>query len=71
LDLTRISNGSSVPQLNKKDLYPLRIYMPPTSEQERFKNIFLGIMKNKKRMENFLGFPFFESLAQRAFRGDL
>ena len=35
-DLTSISSGSAVPQLNKGDLAPLKITVPPLAIQERF-----------------------------------
>lgn len=38
-DLMLISNGSTVPQLNKKDLAPLKIPLPPLSEQKRIADI--------------------------------
>ncbi|MGW4365298.1 restriction endonuclease subunit S [Nocardia takedensis] len=36
LDLSRLATGSSVPQLNKKDLAPLSIPLPPPDRQRRF-----------------------------------
>ncbi|MEU6440488.1 restriction endonuclease subunit S [Streptomyces sp. NPDC047046] len=35
VDLKRLTSGSSVPQLNKKDLSPLVIPLPPLQEQKR------------------------------------
>lgn len=35
-DLSTITSGSAVPQLNKGDLSPLRIVVPPLDQQERF-----------------------------------
>jgi type I restriction enzyme S subunit len=35
-DLTSISSGSAVPQLNKGDLAPLKITVPPLAMQDRF-----------------------------------
>ena len=34
-DLTQITSGSAVPQLNKQDLLPLQIPLPPLEEQHR------------------------------------
>jgi type I restriction enzyme S subunit len=38
-DLTRIASGSSVPQLNKQDLAPLRIAIPPLDVQGEFSEL--------------------------------
>lgn len=35
-DLSTITSGSAVPQLNKGDLAPLRIVVPPADQQDRF-----------------------------------
>lgn len=35
-DLSTITSGSAVPQLNKGDLAPLRIVVPPRDQQDRF-----------------------------------
>lgn len=35
-DLSTITSGSAVPQLNKGDLSPLRIVVPPVDQQDRF-----------------------------------
>lgn len=37
LDLSSITNGSSVPQLNKQDLSPLEIVLPPVETQVKYK----------------------------------
>lgn len=36
IDLGKLDNGSSVPQLNNKDIAPLKILLPPLSLQEQF-----------------------------------
>lgn len=38
-DLTSITSGSAVPQLNKGDLAPLRITVPPLAMQDRFVDV--------------------------------
>ncbi|MBL8315468.1 MAG: restriction endonuclease subunit S [Rubrivivax sp.] len=38
-DLSTITSGSAVPQLNKGDLAPLRIVVPPVEQQDRFAEI--------------------------------
>lgn len=35
-DLSTITSGSAIPQLNKGDLAPLRIVVPPMAQQDRF-----------------------------------
>ncbi|OZQ73872.1 restriction endonuclease subunit S [Paenibacillus odorifer] len=35
LDLGKLSTGTSIPQINNKDLYPLLIPLPPLEEQKR------------------------------------
>lgn len=39
LDLSSITSGSSVPQLNKQDLSPLRLIAPPMQIQEKYKEL--------------------------------
>jgi type I restriction enzyme, S subunit len=39
LDLSLITSGSSVPQLNKQDLSPLRLAVPPMQTQEKYKEL--------------------------------
>lgn len=71
LDLESIQSGSSVPQLNKKDLAPLRIAMPPISEQERYGTLIDGIDKSRSLMAACVvqTEALNSSLQQRAFRG--
>ena len=40
IDLSLLSSGSSVPQLNRKDLYPLNIKVPYPQEQIRIVSVF-------------------------------
>ncbi len=35
LDLWKLNSGTSVPQINNKDIYPLSIHLPPLAEQHR------------------------------------
>ena len=35
LDLWRLNSGTSVPQINNKDIYPLSVLLPPLAEQHR------------------------------------
>lgn len=73
LDLQTIQSGSSVPQLNKKDLAPLKIKLPQIEEQIKYAQLVDGIDKSRSRMiEQSLWFDsLFASLQQRAFRGEL
>ena len=73
LDLTSISSGSSVPQLNKKDLEPLKIVIPSLKQLEMFELIAMQIAdtRQKTRSELSTASSLFASLSQRAFRGEL
>lgn len=73
LDLESIQSGSSVPQLNKKDLAPLRITVPPKGDQERYGDLVCSIDTSRARMATELVHleDLFSSLQQRAFRGEL
>ena len=39
LDLSSITSGSSVPQLNKQDMSPLRLVAPPVQIQEKYNKL--------------------------------
>jgi type I restriction enzyme S subunit len=43
LDLSSITSGSSVPQLNKRDLSPLKVVLPPMETQSKYKEIALRV----------------------------
>ena len=34
-DLWQLNSGTSVPQINNKDIYPLHVPLPPLAEQKR------------------------------------
>jgi type I restriction enzyme S subunit len=73
LDLASITSGSSVPQLNKRDLDPLLIALPPLSLQHEFSSRFRGVERTsqlQKRAAVELD-ALFASLQHRAFRGEL
>ncbi len=56
-DLTSITSGSAVPQLNKGDLQPLKIIVPPLSMQDRFVSIAKHvdhILENQKLQQKTL-----------------
>ena len=72
-DLLEIASGSSVPQLNKKDLKDLKIVTPPMKLQHDFLEIITkldaNIASQNKSIENAQAL--FTTLQQRAFRGEL
>ena len=72
-DLATITSGSSVPQLNKQDLAPLRIPLPPLSEQERFGRFAGSAKLIRERLDARLGGleRLFATVSARAFAGDL
>ena len=72
-NLTDIASGSSVPQLNKQDLAPLEIALPPLIEQMEYANrmkalatVRDGIVRAFECDEQL-----FSALQHRAFRGEL
>ncbi|WP_430512069.1 hypothetical protein [Pannonibacter phragmitetus] len=73
LDLTSISSGSSVPQLNKQDLAPLVVNLPPFDLQREYgaciERISVSALDgaNSQRAADSL----FASLQHRAFTGQL
>lgn len=72
-DLLSITSGSSVPQLNKQDLAPLPIAVPPIPLQNDF-HIATGrlfALRNKLQNAEDLASNLFTSLQQRAFNGEL
>jgi type I restriction enzyme S subunit len=73
IDLASISSGSSVPQLNKKDLSPLAFGAPDRESVEWFDGIFerANAMRERLRVALSDAETLFASLSQRAFRGEL
>ena len=72
-DLNTITSGSTVPQLNKKDLAPLRIAVPPRELQTRYKNITSRAEQHRhvQHAAYVESYNLFNSLVQRAFKGEL
>lgn len=72
-DLATITSGSSVPQLNKRDLAPLLIPVPPLNVQVDFRAKLFQIAKKRSYIEKVLTYhgELFESVQSRAFRGEL
>lgn len=73
LDLQSIQSGSSVPQLNKKDLAPLELKLPRVENQIKFAQLVGNVDSARAHMVQQLQQLdiLFASLQQRAFRGDL
>lgn len=72
-DLSRMVSGSSVPQLNKKDLAPLEIPLPPLQAQQVFAQETTAIRAERDRVARALEADdeLFSALQHRAFRGEL
>lgn len=72
-DLSSIVSGSSVPQLNKQDLAPLRVPLPGRGEQRAFARVADAIEGHRRRGEaqRSLMTGLFDSLESRAFSGRL
>lgn len=72
-DLLSITSGSSVPQLNKRDLEPLLISIPPLELQSLFASHALMVADLVHRLTLQIAYldELFASLQQKAFRGEL
>jgi type I restriction enzyme, S subunit len=72
-DLNGITSGSSVPQLNKQDLTPLVIQVPPMALQKEFAARIsqLEVVKTSQNIHLAELDALFSSLQHRAFRGEL
>ncbi len=72
-DLASIASGSSVPQLNKQDLAPLTMLVPPLPLQQTFATRIASIQALKATHRRALAAldALFASLQQRAFAGQL
>ena len=72
-DLASISSGSSVPQLNKQDLAPLEIQIPPMELQQTFATRVQAVEALKATHRTALAEldALFASLQHRAFAGQL
>jgi type I restriction enzyme S subunit len=73
IDLGSLSNGSSVPQLNKKDLIPLVVAQPPLAVQDRFVQFSRLVRRRSESLSAsaIAGELLFNSLVARAFTGTL
>lgn len=72
-DLLSITNGSSVPQLNKKDLDPLRIQIPAIKAQEKFRNFIELHLAHKAKNINLMKREtmLIDSIKHQVFSGQL
>ena len=72
-DLNTISSGSTVPQLNKKDLAPLTMHVPPMVEQRKYADVASRLDAHREQHLEAMtqSDALFHSLVQRAFRGEL
>lgn len=72
-DLGSITSGSSVPQLNKQDLAPLVIEVPPISLQETFAKSMRSVDRLRHHYRDQVAEMevLFSSLQNRAFNGEL
>lgn len=72
-DLSEIASGSSVPQLNKKDLDPLPVVLPSLEKQSVYskRRSTLKKMKARAMAAQETANALFASLQHRAFRGEL
>lgn len=73
LDLVEISSGSSVPQLNKQDLAPLKIAVPEMDRQREFAARVQSVRPGRLAAVNALTKveDLFSSLQHRAFSGQI
>ena len=69
IDLKTLNNGSSVPQINNKDIEPLSISLPPLSLQNEFANFVQQVDKSKVAVQKSLDETqkLYDSLMQEYF----
>lgn len=72
-NLSDIASGSSVPQLNKKDLAPLKVALPPIAEQVEYSRRIdtLSMVRDGALGAALHEEELFKVLQYRAFRGEL
>ncbi len=72
-DLFRLVSSATIPHLTGVKLKTLPIPVPPIELQEEFKNVYTRSVSHKARLKSqcrMIG-ALFDSLVQRAFRGEL
>jgi type I restriction enzyme S subunit len=72
LDLSSITSGSSVPQLNKQDLSPLRVAVPPLQAQERYKKLAIRAlsMLDRHQKQSARAHALIAALQRKCFSGN-
>lgn len=72
-NLSDIASGSSVPQLNKKDLAPLRVALPPIDDQQRYASRIDELSRSRQKMVLAAerSGHLLSALQQKAFEGGL
>lgn len=72
-NLSEIASGSSVPQLNKKDLAPLELVLPPMEEQGEYAQKIDELSRQQGKLARAFEYDnqLFTSLQHRAFQGEL
>lgn len=72
-DLSSLADGSSVPQLNNKQIKPLKTIKPPLGLQNQFAERIQAIESQKQQAQASLekSNDLFNSLLQKAFKGEL
>lgn len=77
IDLGELNNGSTVPQINNKDINPLKIPLPPLAEQrrivEQIENLFNKLDEAKDLIDDVIKLHYLRkaSIYKRALNGEL
>lgn len=67
IDLGKLNNGSSVPQINNKDISPLKILIPPVEKQSEFTRFVEQTDKSKVLFTQKLFFQLYMAICVKAF----
>lgn len=73
IDLGTLANGSSVPQINKKDIKDLKVPVASVEDLKLFQQISqkIGRLQSSVQQQTDVAHELYESLQYRAFRGEL
>lgn len=69
--MDKMSSGSTVKHLSVPECKKFKIRVPPLSLQNKFKNVRDKILKLQEVESKSFSIPVFESLSQKAFKGEL